>query len=281
MSWAADYQQEVDLDTLFKDVAGEYVPRSADPRAGGARRRSRDADRARRRTRDLRHHPHRRPGGGRRGAAARARRGPRRQAGYRDAGRHARRRRPAPSRRGTQRGRARSPSSSAQGAKGAADEVIEVAELLGAGVAKALNGRAVLPDDLPFVTGSIGLLGTKPSADMMEGCDTLFMVGTSLPLLASGCPSPARRAACRSTSTRAARHPLPDGGRSPATRAATLRALCAAARAQGGPRLAPRDRGGRRALVEAARRARPVEADPINPQLVFHELPRGCPTTRS
>jgi pyruvate dehydrogenase (quinone) len=48
-------------------------------------------------------------------------------------------------------------------------------------VAKALNGRAVLPDDLPFVTGSIGLLGTKPSADMMEGCDTLLMVGTSFP----------------------------------------------------------------------------------------------------
>jgi pyruvate dehydrogenase (quinone) len=68
-----------------------------------------------------------------------------------------------------------------QGAKGATDEVIEVADLLGAGVAKALNGRAAVPDDLPFVTGSIGLLGTKPSDDMMEGCDTLLMVGTSFP----------------------------------------------------------------------------------------------------
>ena len=58
---------------------------------------------------------------------------------------------------------------------------IEVAELLGAGVAKALNGRAALPDDLPYVTGSIGLLGTKPSDDMMEGCDTLLMVGSSFP----------------------------------------------------------------------------------------------------
>jgi pyruvate dehydrogenase (quinone) len=67
------------------------------------------------------------------------------------------------------------------GAFNAADEVIEVAELLGAGVAKALLGKAVLPDDLPFVTGSIGLLGTKPSYDLMMECDTLLMVGTSFP----------------------------------------------------------------------------------------------------
>ncbi len=67
------------------------------------------------------------------------------------------------------------------GALGAADEVIEVAELLGAGVAKALLGKAVLPDALPFVTGSIGLLGTKPSWDMMTDCDTLLMVGSSFP----------------------------------------------------------------------------------------------------
>ncbi|MGH9400766.1 MAG: thiamine pyrophosphate-requiring protein [Terriglobia bacterium] len=67
------------------------------------------------------------------------------------------------------------------GALHAADEVIEVADLLGAGVAKALLGKAVLPDDLPFVTGPIGLLGAKPSSDMMTGCDTLLMVGSSFP----------------------------------------------------------------------------------------------------
>jgi pyruvate dehydrogenase (quinone) len=67
------------------------------------------------------------------------------------------------------------------GALGAAEEVLEVAELLGAGIAKALLGKAVLPDDLPFVTGSIGLLGTKPSWDMMTECDTLLMVGSSFP----------------------------------------------------------------------------------------------------
>jgi pyruvate dehydrogenase (quinone) len=59
--------------------------------------------------------------------------------------------------------------------------VIEVAELLGAGVAKALLGRAVIPDDLPFVTGPIGLLGSTASYELMKGCDTLLMVGTSFP----------------------------------------------------------------------------------------------------
>src|SRR4051812_35171395 len=68
-----------------------------------------------------------------------------------------------------------------QGAINAQREVTEVADLLGAGVAKALNGRAALPDTLPFVTGSIGLLGTKPSAEMMQDCDTLLVVGSSFP----------------------------------------------------------------------------------------------------
>jgi pyruvate dehydrogenase (quinone) len=67
------------------------------------------------------------------------------------------------------------------GAVHAADEVTEVAERLGAGVAKALLGKSVLPDDLPFVTGTIGLLGTRPSSDLMNGCDTLLIVGSGFP----------------------------------------------------------------------------------------------------
>ena len=67
------------------------------------------------------------------------------------------------------------------GAFHAANEILEVAELLGAGIAKALLGKAVLQDDIPYVTGAIGLLGTKPSWDMMMECDTLLMVGTSFP----------------------------------------------------------------------------------------------------
>ncbi|QBD78690.1 thiamine pyrophosphate-requiring protein [Ktedonosporobacter rubrisoli] len=67
------------------------------------------------------------------------------------------------------------------GARHAAEEVSEVADLLGCGVAKALLGKDALADTLPFVTGTIGLLGTKPSWDMMMDCDTLLMVGTSFP----------------------------------------------------------------------------------------------------
>lgn len=67
------------------------------------------------------------------------------------------------------------------GAADAQELVLETADKLGAGIAKALLGRAVLPDDLPFVTGSIGLLGTQASDNMMQECDTLLMVGTSFP----------------------------------------------------------------------------------------------------
>ena len=67
------------------------------------------------------------------------------------------------------------------GALDATDEVIAVADRLGAGCAKALLGKAALPDDLPWVTGSLGLLGTKPSWDLMKGCDTFLMVGSSFP----------------------------------------------------------------------------------------------------
>ncbi len=67
------------------------------------------------------------------------------------------------------------------GALHATDEVIAIANTLGAGVAKALLGKAAVPDDLPWVTGSIGLLGTKPSWDLMMECDTLLMVGSGFP----------------------------------------------------------------------------------------------------
>ena len=67
------------------------------------------------------------------------------------------------------------------GALGATEEVIAVAERLSAGCAKALLGKAVLPDDLPWVTGSIGLLGTEPSYKLMMECDTLLMVGSAFP----------------------------------------------------------------------------------------------------
>ncbi|OBF53275.1 thiamine pyrophosphate-requiring protein [Mycobacterium sp. 852002-50816_SCH5313054-b] len=67
------------------------------------------------------------------------------------------------------------------GASGARDELIEIADLLGAGAAKALLGKDVLSDELPWVTGSIGLLGTRPSYELMRDCDTLLTVGSSFP----------------------------------------------------------------------------------------------------
>jgi len=68
-----------------------------------------------------------------------------------------------------------------QGARSAAAEVRQVAEMTGAGVAKALLGKDVLSDDLPYVTGAIGLLGTRPSYELMRDCDTLLIVGSNFP----------------------------------------------------------------------------------------------------
>lgn len=67
------------------------------------------------------------------------------------------------------------------GARGARDELIAVADLLGAGIAKALLGKDVIGDDRPYVTGAIGLLGTRPSYEMMRDCDTLLTIGSSFP----------------------------------------------------------------------------------------------------
>ncbi|MFD1516899.1 thiamine pyrophosphate-requiring protein [Pseudonocardia yunnanensis] len=68
-----------------------------------------------------------------------------------------------------------------QGARGAAAEVEQVADILGAGVAMALVGKDVMSDELPFVTGAVGLLGTRPSYELMRGCDTLLVVGSNFP----------------------------------------------------------------------------------------------------
>lgn len=68
-----------------------------------------------------------------------------------------------------------------QGAREARDELSQVADTLGAGVAKALLGKDVLDDELPYVTGAAGLLGTRPSYELMRDCDTFLMVGSSFP----------------------------------------------------------------------------------------------------
>ncbi len=164
-----------------------------------------------------------------------------------------------------------------QGAAQAADEVIEVAELLGAGVAKALNGRAVLPDDLPFVTGPIGLLGTKPTNEMMESCDTLLMVGSSFPYSEWLPEEGQARGVQIDLDGRMLniRYPMEVGLTGDSR--ATLRALI--------PRLVrKRDRSWRERIEHDVERwweiidARSAQdADPLNPQHVFRELSHRLP----
>ena len=174
-----NYQQEVDLISLFKDVAHEYVHMVSTPmqmrhivdramRIAQVERnvcciiipndiQEMDSGKARARAR---HHPfgNRLQGAPRCAAAGR----------FATCCRRAQRRLES-----SHIGRRRRAACHARG--------IEAADLLGAGIAKALLGKAAVPDDLPYVTGSIGLLGTKPSYDMMMECDTLLMIGSSFP----------------------------------------------------------------------------------------------------
>jgi pyruvate dehydrogenase (quinone) len=163
------------------------------------------------------------------------------------------------------------------GALEASREVLEVSELLGAGVAKALLGKGVLPDDLPHVTGGIGLLGTAPTYEMMTGCDTLLMVGSGFPY-AEFLPEEGQARGVQidiDGGMLGLRYPMEVNllGDS----ASTLRRLI--------PLLQPKARGRWRERIEksvaswwetlATRAHR--EADPLNPQRVFHELSPRLP----
>jgi pyruvate dehydrogenase (quinone) len=163
------------------------------------------------------------------------------------------------------------------GALHATDELIEIAEVLGAGVAKALLGKAALPDDLPFVTGSIGLLGTRPSWELMDGCDTLLVVGSSFPYSEFLPREGQARGVQVDLDGRMLSIRYPMEVNLVGDSAATLRALL--------PHLARKtDRSWRGTIEENVERWRDVlakraaeEADPINPQLVFRELSSRLP----
>jgi pyruvate dehydrogenase (quinone) len=164
-----------------------------------------------------------------------------------------------------------------QGAKHAVAEVEQVAEILGAGVAKALNGRAVLPDDLPYVTGAIGLLGTKPSNDMIEGCDTLLMIGSSFPY-SEWLPEPGQaRGVQIDIDARLVGLRYPMEVNLVGDAAQTLRALI--------PMLERKqDRSWREEIEQGVQRWWEIlddrahqSAEPLNPQLVFHELSDRLP----
>ena len=163
------------------------------------------------------------------------------------------------------------------GALGAADEVVAVAETLGAGVAKALLGKAAVPDDLPFVTGSIGLLGTRPSWDLMMGCDTLLMVGSSFPYSEFLPEEGKARGVQIDLDGRMIGLRYPMDAHLVGDSAATLRALA--------PLLERKtDRSWREDIEEGVAawqrlmEERAMEdADPINPQRVFFELSQRLP----
>ena len=164
-----------------------------------------------------------------------------------------------------------------QGAIGAEREVVEVAELLGAGVAKALNGRAALPDDLPFVTGSIGLLGTKPTYEMMEGCDTLLMVGSSFPYSEWLPEFGQARGVQIDIDGRLVGMRYPMEVNLVGDSAETLRALIPLLRRK-------EDRSWREQIEDNVRRWWEIldaqaheSAEPLNPQLLFHELSQRLP----
>jgi pyruvate dehydrogenase (quinone) len=164
-----------------------------------------------------------------------------------------------------------------QGALGASAEVEAVADLLGAGVAKALLGKAVLPDALPYVTGSIGLLGTRPSFNMMENCDTLLMVGSSFPYSEFLPEEGQARGVQIDIDGRMLSIRYPMEVAMVGDSKETLRALL--------PRLTRKqDRSWRESIEDDIEKwwklmdeRAEVEADPVNPQLVFRELSRRLP----
>ena len=164
-----------------------------------------------------------------------------------------------------------------QGARGAKDELSEVADLLGAGVAKALLGKDVLPDTLPWVTGSIGLLGTTASYHLMRDCDTLLTVGSNFPYtqFLPGFGQARAVQIDRSAKWIGMRYPYEVNLVGDAK--ATLQALT--------PLLQRKeDRSWREAVEESvaewwrvADRRALTDAEPINPMRIFHELSLQLP----
>jgi pyruvate dehydrogenase (quinone) len=163
------------------------------------------------------------------------------------------------------------------GARGARAELEQVAELLGAGVAKPLLGKDVLSDELPYVTGSIGLLGTRPSYELMQGCDTLLAVGSSFPYTQFLPAFDQARAVQIDIDGKYIGMRYPYEVNLVGDAAATLRALIPHLRRQ-------EDRSWREDIEakvtrwwETMEAEAMVEADPINPMRLFHELSTRLP----
>jgi pyruvate dehydrogenase (quinone) len=164
-----------------------------------------------------------------------------------------------------------------QGARSARAELEQVADLLGAGVAKPLLGKDVLSDELPYVTGSIGLLGTRPSYELMKNCDTLLTVGSSFPYTQFLPAFDQARAVQIDIDGKYVGMRYPYELNLVGDARATLQALI--------PLLERKqDRSWREDIEakvtrwwETMEREAMVEADPINPMRLFHELSTRLP----
>ncbi|GAB3693637.1 thiamine pyrophosphate-requiring protein [Saccharopolyspora tripterygii] len=164
-----------------------------------------------------------------------------------------------------------------QGARKAVGEVTAVADALGAGVSKALLGKDVLPDDLPWVTGASGLLGTRPSWELMRDCDTLLMIGASFPY------SQFLPEYEQARGVQIDIDPTMIGMRYPfevnllGDAKATLSALLPRLRRKEDRAWREKVESGVRDWWDVMERRAAVEADPLNPERVFHELSPQLP----
>ncbi|MCO6437591.1 MAG: thiamine pyrophosphate-requiring protein [Phycisphaerae bacterium] len=163
------------------------------------------------------------------------------------------------------------------GAISAADEVMETAEILGAGIAKALLGKAALPDELPYVTGAIGLLGTKPSWVLMNECDSLLVVGSNFPYSEFLPKAGSARGVQIDIKARnlSARYPMEVNLHGEAKE--TLQALIPLLHRKEDRSWQEQVRNGVEEWWKVLEARAKNEADPINPQLLFWELSPKLP----
>lgn len=163
------------------------------------------------------------------------------------------------------------------GVRDAVDEVLEIADILGAGIAKALLAKTMIPDDLPNVTGSIGLLGTEATDRMMKGCDTLFMIGSSFPYSEFLPEEGQARGVQIDIDSRALsiRYPMEVNLQGSAKE--TLRALIPLLRRKSDRSWQRKVEGWVDDWWKTAESRAMMDADPINPQRLFWELSKRIP----
>lgn len=163
------------------------------------------------------------------------------------------------------------------GALGAGDAIAQVAERLGAGVAKALLGKAALPDDLPFVTGSAGWLGTSASNQMLKACDTLLMIGTGFPYTEFLPKEGQARGVQIDINEGMLSIRFPMEVNLAGDSAATLEQLLPLLEAKSDTSWRQQIEAWKQEWLQQAETWAHQPAEPLNPQLVFHELSPRLP----